>query len=114
MTWYNSNIWIQEKNVQQMVFPDGAVNIELPPLHDYVTTVTAVIKSSDDVMALLLVTDALKREGFIISETTLEIPYFPYSRQDRVCNPGEALSLAVMAGIINSLGYFSVTVFDPQ
>lgn len=37
---------------------------------------------------------------------------FPYSRQDRVCNPGEALSTAVMANLINAQKYKRVHIVD--
>ena len=44
----------------------------------------------------------------------LFIPYFPYARQDRVCNSGEALSVQVMGKLINAQGYHSVIVVDPH
>jgi len=42
-------------------------------------------------MELFLVKDALDRLGMNL--VSLEMPYLPYSRQDRVCYPGEASSL---------------------
>ena len=44
----------------------------------------------------------------------LFIPYFPYARQDRVCNSGEALSVQVMGKLINAQNYHSVIVVDPH
>lgn len=64
------------------------------------------------IVQLLLLTDALKRAGAV--NIDLLIPYFPGARQDRVCNPGEALSVKVYAGLINALQFSSVTVFDPH
>lgn len=69
--------------------------------------------SSDDVMALLLTTDALRRH-YPHSELGLCIPYVPYARQDRVCNEGEALSMTVFAKLLNSQNYKYVNIFDPH
>jgi ribose-phosphate pyrophosphokinase len=65
-------------------------------------------------MQLLLTVDALKRQYINYSrlEKILYLPYLPYSRQDRVCDYGEALSLSVFAGLVNSLGFDRVVTFD--
>lgn len=64
---------------------------------------------------LAMAVDALQRidpaKPFSID---LYIPYFPGSRQDRVCNEGEALSAKVYANFINSLNFRSVHIFDPH
>ena len=75
--------------------------------------IIAILNSSDAIMQLLLTVDAARRisESAIIN---LVIPYFPYARQDRVCNYGEALSVEVMANLINGLNCNSVTVYDPH
>jgi len=75
--------------------------------------ITASLKSSDDVMALLLVKDAIDR--FFVNENYnihLTIKYLPYARQDRVCNKGEAHSLRVMCDLINNMNFHTVTIFD--
>lgn len=73
----------------------------------------AFLNSSDEIMRLILSVDAIRRisPDAIID---LVIPYFPYGRQDRVCNPGEAFSAAVMAQLINNLHCNSVTIEDPH
>jgi len=77
------------------------------------TRITAYLYSAADIMQLMMVVDAIRREN---TETTIDltIPYFPYGRQDRICNQGEAFSLSVMAKMINSLECNSVTVYDPH
>jgi hypothetical protein len=72
--------------------------------------ITTRIKSSDDLMILLLATDALKRLGFTYIK--LFIPYLPFARQDRVMVGGEPLSIKVIANIINSQEYTKVAVYD--
>jgi len=78
--------------------------------------ITAKIKSSTDVMALAMLVDACSRlENLDVhAEFTLHLPYIPYARQDRVMQPGEALSIKVFANIINSLGFDKVVVDDPH
>ncbi len=72
--------------------------------------ITTRIKSSDDVMLLLMATDALKRLG--LKNIELFIPYLPYARQDRQMVYGEPLSLKVFADLLNSQGYSKVAVYD--
>ena len=75
--------------------------------------ITADLRSGDDIMELLMVTDALRRlPGGRSAAIHLVVPYLPYARQDRVCNPGEALGLRVMCDLINAQGYASVEVWD--
>lgn len=78
--------------------------------------ITAKIKNSTDVMALAMLVDACSRlEGLHNhAEFTLHLPYIPYARQDRVVNPGEALSIKVFANLVNSLGFDKVIVDDPH
>lgn len=74
--------------------------------------VVAHLTSSAQVMRLLLAVDALKRATDSAAPIELVIPYFPYARQDRVCAPGEALSAAVMAQLINAMAPSKVTTWD--
>lgn len=70
------------------------------------------IHNSDDLMELLILTDAYKRH---YGDTpSVYIPYIPYARQDRVANDGEALSIKVFADIINMQNYKKVYVADPH
>lgn len=73
-------------------------------------TITARIDSSSEFMRLLLLTDAIKRIG--VKEITLQMPYIPYARQDRVCANGDAFSLKLFANLINQQGYKKVFVTD--
>jgi ribose-phosphate pyrophosphokinase len=44
----------------------------------------------------------------------LDIPYFPYAREDRVFSRGQPLGAAVMADLVNNLGYEEVCIVDPH
>lgn len=50
--------------------------------------IVASIQSSDELMQLFMVTDALRRQ-FYNARIELWLGYTPYGRQDRVCNDGE-------------------------
>jgi ribose-phosphate pyrophosphokinase len=70
-----------------------------------------------DIMALSLVVDAVRRMWFdhkCSFKLELALLYIPYARQDRVCNPGESLSIKVFADMINSLNFDKVYSFDPH
>lgn len=96
---------------QDFVFPSGCeVHIKFPPFKSTTAVITTRIKSSDDVMKLLMATDALKRSG--VKEMELFMPYLPYARQDRQMVKGEPLSLKVFADLINSLNFQNVVVYD--
>lgn len=98
-------------------FPAGEVGIAaLPhstPHKVDVVHIIASIQSSDEVMQLLMLTDALKRQ-FFNAKIRIRIGYTPYGRQDRVCNEGEALSISVFASLVNSQNYDQVLIVDPH
>ncbi|QYC52498.1 ribose-phosphate diphosphokinase [Salmonella phage SSBI34] len=79
--------------------------------------VTAHIQSSDDIMDLLLLKDAIDRVGNGCLRrvySILHLPYLPYARQDRAMVNGESISVVVMANLINSLGFDAVWIDDPH
>lgn len=71
-------------------------------------------ESDQDLINLLLVVDAVKRSGLRYKNFSLLLGYFPYGRQDRVCEVGEPHSLKVVCSLINSCGFDSVYVIDPH
>lgn len=98
------------EDIKMTKFPGGEVHVTLEA---HFCNLFARITSSDDVMKLLMVTDAYKRM-FGGKVFNLYLPYIPYARQDRVANIGEALSTKVFADLINSQNYPSVHVLDPH
>ena len=130
MTQFNENLFYtmnqfhdKRVSVSTMKFPGGevGVNVNTGSVEPFtaqaqaVTTITltAKIQSSDNLMEMFNATDALRRV-YPFAAIDLLIPYFPYARQDRVCNAGEALSVKVMAQLINAMKYATVTVVDPH
>lgn len=99
------------------VFPSGGeLNVMLGsplPKDPFQVVVKATIKSSDDLFAIALVNDAIRR-GMDTAEVILLVMWVPYARQDRVCNKGEALSSLVVANYINHLEFDRVEIADPH
>jgi len=109
----------QKYRAQVMTFHGGEEHVQLPPGETYVDEagriepvfIVARLRCSRDVIELLMTTEALKKR-YPYCRFHLKMPYLPYARQDRRCNVGEAFSLKVFTGLINSQGYASVTVYD--
>ena len=118
--WAESNVYVNQKPCEQLIFSGGEVQIRIPEVsfrERPLFYITAYLNSSNDVLGLLLTIDAVKREyPFHWDSMTriLEIPYFPYARQDRVCSRGEALSASIMANLINELQFDQVILLDPH
>ena len=106
-------IYLNSKKVESFNFSGGECQVKIDAAGIEVANITAILNSSDAIMQLLLVVDAVRRIN-PKAEINLLIPYFPYARQDRVCNPGEALSVRVMADLINSVRADVVTIIDPH
>ena len=114
------NVEFHKQEVEIFEFPGGEVSVKLPerlvsdPKSQVSITVHAQVTDSVGVMALLLINNAI--DQLMISGCTKElvILYVPYARQDRVCNKGEALSIQVMAQLINSMKFDLVLIADPH
>ena len=64
------------------------------------------------IVELSLLVNALRYEFHMSIPMALDLPYVPYSRQDRVCAEGDAFGLKVFADQINALNFNSVVIFD--
>lgn len=119
ITLYINNTKIDYKT---LIFKGGEVHVKLPAMGDQLfssqpvsmVSIMAHLRSSNDIMELLLLTDAVRREVGSQFPIDVCIPYIPYARQDRVCDRGESLSINVLAALINSQNYRKVHVWDPH
>jgi len=102
-------------SVESFKFPAGEVGVKLTSKAEHTGDIklTCHLKSSDDVIKMLLTTDAIRRQH-PDSKISAFIPYIPYARQDRVCSEGESLSISVMCNLINSCNFDKVSVVDPH
>ena len=107
-------ILVNKKEIETFVFSGGECHVKITAseIGDN-TDILANLYNANDIMYLLLAVDAIRR---INPKTaiTLTMPYIPYARQDRVCNKGEALSIKVMATLINGLKCDKVIIIDPH
>ncbi len=113
-------IAIQDTNRQTieatfMTFSGGERHVQLgriPGDCEPAFSITAYIRSANDLIDLLLIKNALDNQFRQPVAIDLEIPYLPYARQDRVCAPGQAFSLEVMAALIRQLAPNKLTTWD--
>ena len=108
-------IKINGNEIESFVFNGGECHVKIPDWTMYAQTVsmTAWLYNSDDIMKLLLIVNALQQRRQDI-KINLTIPYFPYARQDRVCNPGEAHSILTMAQLIEVMRVNKLIIYDPH
>jgi ribose-phosphate pyrophosphokinase len=102
------------KDVNFFKFSGGEVHVQLKntPKNVYEVEIQTRLKSSDDIMELLMVTNALRLHYGSKIPLTLVTPYLPYARQDKVSDDGESLSLKVFADLINNQNYNRIVTFD--
>ena len=103
------SLHIEEVPIKVWKFPTGEVGFKFlepgkikPSGATY--EVNCKFESNDDIFAALQAIDALKILGVEIGKIILRVPYLPYSRQDRVCHPGESFALQVLASVLNTTG----------
>lgn len=114
--------------VRQWFFPDGCVGVNInvgsAPIDCNIQKIVLSVRFggkdestgclwsiNDDIIALVFTTSALKHQ-YPMASIHLDMPYVPYARQDRACNIGDAHQLKVVANIINSMDFATVTVVD--
>ncbi|MDH0030873.1 MULTISPECIES: ribose-phosphate diphosphokinase [unclassified Acinetobacter] len=89
--------------IEFLQFSGGERHIQLNPSllnpSENSVQIKASISNSTDVMDYLLLENVLLQQGI---QLAVEIPYFPYARQDRICAQGQAFSLNLMTKLLNS------------
>ncbi len=101
--------------LKQWVFPAGERGItvlEPEKVHRFKSfTVRVDFEGSDDLMDMALLVNAVRNIDTNV-HLRLCIPYFPYSRQDRVAATGDAFALQVAANLIKSCNFWEVETWD--
>jgi ribose-phosphate pyrophosphokinase len=75
-------------------------------------TITTRIKKIEDLFILAMVVDSLWEQYYPHANIRAFIPYIPHARQDRVAVPGDALSMRVVAKMINAMDLSTLAAFD--
>ena len=107
------NLTINGKELEKsFVFSGGEVQIRLPAFElSRNIVVRTRLTSSDKLMELMLVADALNRD-YLTYDKTLDLSYMPYARQDRQCYKGESFALPLAVKMINMMGFDEVLIDD--
>ncbi len=82
-------------------FPDGELYVRVEDTEEGI--IVGSIRSSDDIIAIALLLDAIERAKVVV-------PYMGYARQDRAFNEGEAVSIRVIAEILERKAEEVITV----
>jgi len=112
---YKDHDQVKQIPYRSLIFSGGEIQVfidNVPPFIVGDVTIDARIHNANQIMELVVLTDALRRATMNNNKIHLILPYMPYARQDRVMNPGESLAVKVFANILNSMDYASVTVYD--
>ena len=94
-------------------FPDGEFFVEINTcVQDKAVSIVHATCTpvNDHVMELLMLIDALKHG--LASHIHVVMPYFGYSRQDRLTNKGTSIAAKIVANLIGNSGIDRLSVFD--
>lgn len=109
--------WTKELAVEMKQMPGGEMHPTVEDCGNNYTQfdITADTVSSDDLMRIALVVDAIRSLPGVMRPTIiLHLGYVPYARQDRIGAVGEAHGSRVMANFINVIGVDRVYIADPH
>lgn len=102
-----------EVPVTFLTFPGGERHVRVSHVpDDSLVEIECIFQSSQDIIDLMLVNDAVRRLRPL--GVHLLMRYMPFARQDRVAVAGEAHSMYVMAQLIKGCKFDSITVWDPH
>jgi len=94
-------------------FPDGELYVRVPQEVRGKRVALAICSGRRPNSALIeavLAVKTLTRVG--AREVILIMPYFPYARQDQEFSPGEAVSLSIVAELLEALGISALVTVD--
>ncbi len=112
-------IKIDKNDVNVNKFPDGTLLLKekLPcglcgngQQED--TVITWLFENNEELVTLICLVGHLRAHG--IRRLSLDMPYIPNARQDRVKDEEDVFTLKYFAEVINWLDFDSVTVLDPH
>jgi ribose-phosphate pyrophosphokinase len=102
-------------NYKFTTFPAGERNLVVPADLEQPDILTAIIRNSDNVMDLLLLSEFYRsRTQSEMLPIALNMPYVPYARQDRATTSESAFSLRAFARLINMMKWYAVLMYEPH
>lgn len=94
-------------------FPAGERGFEMRQVISNTFYIKCFWKGSDDLIDIMNAVDAIRHSN-PSAKIILDIPYFPFGRQDRSTTTGTPNSLKAFASVINSLKFECVKTKDPH
>lgn len=102
---------IERVAIEMFKFPGGESHVRVGKIEkDAEYYITHRLNTAESIMQLVLTINALRMGGVPSDKITAFVPYFPYARQDRVCNPGEPNSFKLMQEMLYGAG--RIVTFD--
>lgn len=112
-------IRINNNDINVSKFPDGTLLLKKQVSEDCCqdeksrkATISWLFENNEELVTLIYLTRHLRAHG--VAELSLDMPYIPNARQDRVKSREDVFTLKYFAEVINWLNFDSVTVLDPH
>jgi len=104
-------IYINNQKLVPSKFPDGTLRLSINPVGESADIIWH-FENNEELVTLYFAVKHLRDHG--TKHISLNMPYIPNARMDRVKNDDEVFTLKYFADFINSLQFDSVTVRDPH
>lgn len=110
-------IRINGNDINVNKFPDGTLLLKEAVCGDesrsgQKVSITWLFEDNEELVTLIYLAGHLRAHG--ITDLSLDMPYIPNARQDRVKTTEDVFTLKYFAQVINWLNFTSVTVLDPH
>ena len=99
--------------IQFKHFNDGTLRLTLSSVDKCIYRITWLYENDEELTQIYFLTQHL-RKAWKIAGITLEMPYVPNARMDRVKDKNECFTLKYFCDFINSLNFTKVIIFDPH
>lgn len=100
MIYANLTQYDLPNDLEAFTFPMGEYNPRFNKKND---DLLIYFQWPNDLFKIALIANAFNNNNTYYHDIKLYIPYFPYARQDRICNEGEALSLEAILTYLSQL-----------
>lgn len=104
---FENKFWTFPGGERSVKLTDNEITIGLRPIQMRMN-----FKNSDDLVDMMLATNALRHMYGQDIKIELLVPYFPFSRQDRVMTEGESFGLQAAVDMIKLCNFSRVTTWD--
>lgn len=107
-------IKLNGEQVTPTIFPDGTSQVwklDIKLIHDIHNTITWEFQSESEFIHVAQLKDLIDRFSNY-SPVTLNVPYMPYGRQDKLISNNSTFALQTFATLVNSLNFDTVKALD--